>query len=134
MTEIYPSSKTSSPQQMTTYPAIVGSLITQARTEAGLRQDELAERTGVPQSTLSRIERGSTHLTLNQLRKIAPALRRQPSEIVALAEKAEFLLQMNGAEVKELVEPNTIKRDAAIFLSGAALMALIVFLTAKNKS
>jgi transcriptional regulator with XRE-family HTH domain len=119
---------------MTTYPAIVGSLITQARTEAGLRQEELAERAGVPQSTLSRIERGSTHLTLNQLRKIAPALGYQPSQIVASAENAEFLLQMNGAEVKEVVEPNTLKRDAVIFLSGAALMALIMFLAAKTKS
>ncbi len=73
-------------------------------------------------------------MTLNQLRKIAPALGRQPSQIVASAENAEFLLQMNGAEVKEVVEPNTLKRDAVIFLSGAALMALIVFLAAKNKS
>jgi transcriptional regulator with XRE-family HTH domain len=134
MSTPYQSPQISAHQQMTTYPAIVGSLITQARTEAGLRQEELAERAGVPQSTLSRIERGSTHLTLNQLRKIAPALGRQPSQIVALAENAEFLLQMNGAEVKEVAEPNTLKRDAVIFLSGAALIALIVFLAAKNKS
>jgi transcriptional regulator with XRE-family HTH domain len=120
-------------QQVTTYPAIIGSLITQARTEAGLRQEELAERSQVPQSTLSRIERGSTHLTLNQLRKIAPALGRQPSQIVASAEQAEFLLQMNGAEVKEVVEPNALKRDAVIFLSGVALTALIVFLAANAK-
>ncbi len=134
MTISYQSHPISAPQQMTTYPAIVGSLITQARTEAGLRQEELAERTGVPQSTLSRIERGSAHLTLNQLRKIAPALGRQPSQIVASAENAEFLLQMNGAEVKEVAEPNTFKRDTVIFLSGAALIALIMFLAAKNKS
>lgn len=124
----------SAPLQVTTYPAIVGSLIAQARSEAGLRQEELAERARVPQSTLSRIERGSAHLTLNQLRKIAPALGRQPSQIVASAEQAELLLQMNGAEVKEVIEPDTMKRDAAIFLSGVALMALIAFLAAKSKS
>lgn len=124
----------STPQHMTTYPAIVGSLITQARTEVGLRQDELAQRAGVPQSTLSRIERGSAHLTLDQLRKIAPALGRQPSQIVASAENAEFLLQMNGAEVKEAVEPDTLKRNAVIFLSGAALIALIMFLASQRKS
>lgn len=124
----------SAPQQVTTYPAIVGSLIAQARSEAGLRQEELAERARVPQSTLSRIERGSAHLTLNQLRKIAPALGRQPSQIVASAEQAELLLQMNGAEVKEVIEPDTMKRDAAIFLSGVALIALIAFLAAKSKS
>lgn len=122
------------PQQVTTYPAIVGSLITQARSEAGLRQEELAERARVPQSTLSRIERGSAHLTLNQLRKIAPALGRQPSQIVASAEQAELLLQMNGADVKEVIEPDTMKRDTVVFLSGVALMALIAFLAAKSKS
>jgi transcriptional regulator with XRE-family HTH domain len=122
------------PHQMTTYPAIVGSLIAQARTEAGLLQEELAERAGVPQSTLSRIERGSAHLTLNQLRKIAPALGRKPSQIVASAEQAEWLLEVNGAEVKEMIEPDALKRDAVIFLSGVALMALIAFLAAKSKS
>ena len=123
----------SSRHQVTSYPAIVGSLIAQARSEAGLRQDELAERARVPQSTLSRIERGSAHLTLNQLRKIAPVLGRQPSQIVALAEQAESLLQMNGADVKEVIEPDALKRDAAIFLSGVALTALIAFLAAKSK-
>ena len=119
---------------MTTYPAIIGSLIAQARTEAGLLQEELAKRVGVPQSTLSRIERGSAHLTVNQLRKIAPALGRQPSQIVELAEQAELLLQVNGAEVKEVIEPDALKRGAVIFLSGVALMALIAFLVAKSKS
>ena len=126
--------RATAPHQVTTYPAIVGSLIAQARTEAGLRQEELAERSQVPQSTLSRIERGSAHLTLNQLRKIAPAIGRQPSQIVASAEQAEFLLQMNGAEVKEVVEPDALKRNAVIFLSGVALAALIVFLAANSKS
>ena len=32
------------PHQMTTYPAIIGSLIAQARTEAGLLQEELAKK------------------------------------------------------------------------------------------
>jgi hypothetical protein len=73
-------------------------------------------------------------LTLNQLRKIAPALGRQPSQIVASAEDAELLLQMNGAEVKEVVEPNALQRDAVFFLSGVALIALIAFLAAKSKS
>ena len=122
------------PHQMTTYPAIIGSLIAQARTEAGLLQEELAKRVGVPQSTLSRIERGSAHLTVNQLRKIAPALGRQPSQIVELAEQAELLLQVNGAEVKEVIEPDALKRGVVIFLSGVALMALIAFLVAKSKS
>ena len=124
----------SASRQVTTYPAIVGSLIVKARSEAGLRQDELAERAKVPQSTLSRIERGSTHLTLDQLRKIALALDIRPSHMVASAEEVELLLQRNGAEVKEVVEPDSLRRDAAIFLSGVALVTLIAFLATKSKS
>ncbi len=40
---------------------------------------------------------------------------------------------MNGADVKEVIEPDALKRDAAIFLSGVALTALIAFLAAKSK-
>jgi transcriptional regulator with XRE-family HTH domain len=37
---------------------IAGSLLREARREAGLGQRELARRAGIPQPTLSRIERG----------------------------------------------------------------------------
>ena len=47
--------------------------ITKAREAAGLTQRELAERSGVPQSTIARIERGY-NTSIDTLSKIAFAL------------------------------------------------------------
>jgi ribosome-binding protein aMBF1 (putative translation factor) len=44
------------------------------RERAGLTQAELAERTGIDQGDLSRIERGSTSPTARTLQRIAEAL------------------------------------------------------------
>ena len=49
--------------------------ITKAREAAGLTQRELAERSGVPQSTIARIERGYT--SIDTLSKIAFALNKR---------------------------------------------------------
>lgn len=46
-----------------------------AREEVGLTQADLAERAGVPQSTIARIERGD-NVTIDKLSEIAHALGR----------------------------------------------------------
>ena len=46
----------------------------QARREAGLTQKELAERTGLQQSNISRIENGNGNPSLETLNKIAQGL------------------------------------------------------------
>ena len=50
--------------------------ITKAREAAGLTQRELAERSGVPQSTIARIERGY-NTSIDTLSKIAFALNKR---------------------------------------------------------
>lgn len=47
-----------------------------AREEAGFSQQELAERSGVPQSTIARIECGA-NTSINTLSKIATALNKK---------------------------------------------------------
>lgn len=47
-----------------------------ARENAGLSQHELAERSGVPQSTIARIERGY-NTSIDTLSKIASALNKR---------------------------------------------------------
>jgi transcriptional regulator with XRE-family HTH domain len=44
------------------------------REQAGLTQVELAERTGISQADISRIERGATSPTAKTLQRIAEAL------------------------------------------------------------
>ncbi len=48
--------------------------IAQLREKQSLTQAQLAERTGIDQADISRIERGSTHPTEKTLRRIADAL------------------------------------------------------------
>lgn len=50
--------------------------ITKAREAAGLTQRELAERSGIPQSTIARIERGY-NTSIDTLSKIAFALNKR---------------------------------------------------------
>jgi len=48
--------------------------IKEIRKERGLTQIELAERAGVDQSTISKIENGNDGVTLRQMRDLADAL------------------------------------------------------------
>ena len=48
--------------------------IIRARREAGLTQKELAERTGIQQSNISRIENGNGNPSLSTLNKLAQGL------------------------------------------------------------
>ncbi|MDD3402259.1 MAG: helix-turn-helix transcriptional regulator [Hespellia sp.] len=52
-------------------------LIIRTRNEAGMTQKELAERTGIRQSNISRIESGSSSPRIDTLRKIAEGLGKQ---------------------------------------------------------
>lgn len=52
----------------------LGDLLREVRGEAGLRQGDLAERLGVPQSVLSKIEAGERGLDLLEARAVCVAL------------------------------------------------------------
>lgn len=51
--------------------------IIKARTETGLTQKELSERTGIQQSNLSRIEQGNYNPSLKLLHRIARGLGKE---------------------------------------------------------
>jgi transcriptional regulator with XRE-family HTH domain len=58
------------------------SLVRQMRLDAGLRQEELADKLGVPQSFVSRYESGERRLDVLELRQICKALDASLSEFV----------------------------------------------------
>jgi transcriptional regulator with XRE-family HTH domain len=110
-------------QTVTSYPSIVGGVIAQIRNQKGLRQEDLAQRLGVTQTTLSRIESGQSGISVGHLRLAAHHLGVAPNQILYHADHNEKLLQAQGMKV-------TVTRDnnlppAAIFLAGAALAALL---------
>ena len=55
------------------------------REQAGLTQVELAERTGISQADISRIERGATSPTARTLQRIAEALNAEVRLVVKTA-------------------------------------------------
>jgi len=53
---------------------VLGHEIMLRRKELGMSQSELASKSGIQQANISRIERGQTNITINQLKRIANAL------------------------------------------------------------
>jgi transcriptional regulator with XRE-family HTH domain len=62
-----------------------------ARKIAGITQQELAAKSGVPQQTISKIEKGrSRDLTWKTASRLATALGVEPSEIFAMPKPEEI--------------------------------------------
>ncbi|MGN1326474.1 MAG: helix-turn-helix domain-containing protein [Clostridia bacterium] len=54
--------------------SIIGSRIKKARLEAGLTQQEMAEKTNLSIAFISRVERGSSHINLKRLSEFCSIL------------------------------------------------------------
>jgi transcriptional regulator with XRE-family HTH domain len=52
-----------------------GAALRELRTERGLKLSDISERTGIPVSTLSKVENGKSELTMDRLLKISVALQ-----------------------------------------------------------
>jgi transcriptional regulator with XRE-family HTH domain len=63
--------------------AKLGRAIRTLRTATGLSQEALADAAGVDSSHMGRIERGQRNVTILNVVRIADALNRRPSEILA---------------------------------------------------
>jgi transcriptional regulator with XRE-family HTH domain len=63
----------------------LGVVIRKARGEAGLSQEALADAAGMDRSHMSQVERGKRNLSIISLDRIAKALGRRPSELLAAA-------------------------------------------------
>ena len=108
----------------TTYPAIVGRILVSARKDAGLEQAQLARQVGMSQSTWSRIERGESALTVEQLAKAATALGTTVGRILTDADRATKGLEKQGVEVFLTRPKDTAKTALAVI--GIAALALLV--------
>ena len=111
----------------TTYQAIVGEVIVLRRKDMGLNQADLAQRIGISQSAWSRVEKGLSNLTVEQLTKVASVLGVAPNQIIAEADQAKVALQHDGVQVAGT------KSDATGWLLlGAAAIGLVI-LASKGK-
>jgi transcriptional regulator with XRE-family HTH domain len=109
----------------TSYQAIIGRVIVKIRKALNVEQSALAENVGVTQSTWSRIERGDSAFTVEQLAKAADYLRINSSTILSETECAINSLKKQGVQIQygKISENKNLSTGAAIGI--AALGALV---------
>jgi transcriptional regulator with XRE-family HTH domain len=71
---------------MSAYLEVNTAKLRRLRREAALSQQELAERAGTTQETISRLERGHTAARGRTLRKLAEVLGVEPKELMKVEE------------------------------------------------
>jgi transcriptional regulator with XRE-family HTH domain len=98
--------------------AAIGSRIVQHRNACGWRQAELARRTGIPSTRLSRLERGRIP-RLDELVRIGRALGVRLDDLV-FGERPESRLERVAGELESVGEP------AELDVVGTVLEALAV--------
>ncbi|WP_420389355.1 helix-turn-helix domain-containing protein [Marinobacter sp.] len=121
-------------QAGSTYAAVVGAVIAKLRADKGIGQADLASAVGLGQPAWSRIEKGGSALTVDQLARAARALKLSPSDIVSMADKTVAKMKAQNFEVSyEKPHRPTLENDntGLLLLGGAALAALII--AANNK-
>lgn len=107
----------------TTWPTIVGFVLLHARSARGLHQADVAAAVGVTQSTWSRIERGESALTIDQLALAADALGTQPERLIAQAAAVRDHARSRGIKVEPA---RSTSDDLMIALIGAAALGALV--------
>ena len=118
----------------TTYQAIVGSVLVGIRKELGVEQSALAKAVGVNQSTWSRIERGESALSIEQLFLAANHLQIKPSIVIRNSEKA--VQSLRSQKVVVSVSKNMDKRvgQGVALIGASALGALVGAAIIRGKS
>ena len=110
----------------TTYPALVGNVLAQLRKEKGIGQAEFGALVGIGQSTWSRIEKGESALTIEQLAKAAHHLEFQPHELLAVVDGARANLQGQGiGTLLDRIGANNMALLGAIPVVGPSLTAVL---------
>lgn len=107
------------------YALVVGKTIALLRERSGWRQDQLAEKVGIAQPTLSRIERGQTEPSASLLREFARTFN---MTLPSLCQRVEdTLVRMEeSARASMRGSPHASWWEPVVAMAGAAgLMALV---------
>ena len=121
----------------TTYQAVIGRVVVKFRKKMLVEQASLAKNVGVTQSTWSRIERGESSLTVEQLARAADYLRVKPSTILYDTEEAVKSLEKQGVFVNknkktENKEVGKTKTNQGVAMIGAAALGALVATAIRN--
>ena len=119
---------------VTTWPAIVGRVLAELRKESGLNQGDVADAVGVGQAAWSKIERGDSALTIEQLYAAARRLELDASDVLRYAELVRREAEVQGVEV-ELArhKPRDALAAGLVLVAGATLGVLVVEAILKSR-
>ena len=81
---------------------------------------------GLGQSTWSRIEKGASGLSIEQLAQAAELLGKQPSALVAMAEQVADQLRKDNIQVDHKRSEGSEGASAASIILGAAALGLLI--------
>jgi transcriptional regulator with XRE-family HTH domain len=96
------------------YATVVGRVVRALRVGGEHDQAEVAAVLGLTQSGYSRIERGRTAITVEQLATLAPTLGTEPSKVLSIADHVARAVEREGGRV-------TASRMGVTALAGAVL-------------
>ncbi len=115
-------------QQVTRYSAIIGRILGEIRRQQNLPQEHVADALRISQSAYSRIEKGATAMSVDQLHAAARALGISPTNLMRRAERMEAVLHAQGIDI--IHERDPIR--GAEMITGAALGLLLGLLFKKR--
>lgn len=111
---------------ITSFPAVLGTVISNQRKAMNIGQSELANKLGVTASTLSRIENGESAMTIDQLYLVSEAFSMKPHQLLAAAEELEEGLKKAGVDAvgerSKLDDSNSKEGSYVTVLKGASLL------------
>lgn len=113
-------------ETVTTSGAILGQVIVKLRALSGLKQNELADAVGISPSTWSRIEKGDSGLSIDQLRATAKALGVSAALILEMVEESEKEVTARGIEVKPTWVVGAASGIAVSAVAGSALGSAVL--------
>lgn len=122
-------------QPGSTYSAVIGAVITKIRETNNISQAELAAEVGIGQPAWSRIEKGESVLTIDQLARAANRLNSSPSELIEMADRT--VTEMEEQDLKVSYEKpqrkNDTAKNAGLLLLGGAALATLIYAANKSK-
>jgi transcriptional regulator with XRE-family HTH domain len=108
-----------------TFSMIVVQLLLQRLVELGMTQKDFLQASGISQATWSRISRGLSSFSIEDLRGACRAVGLAYSDLIAQAEQVEAGLPQMDVQVVRTTGPSDAAKFAGTFLAGAALAFLI---------
>ncbi len=122
----------STQKHTTTYSMVIAQLLEDHRKKLDLNQGEFLDSAKITQSSWSRINRGLSHLTLEETRSACFAVGTDMKTVLADAEKVTKLLpEKEGIEILEGMKGSDNKSAIPNIIAGAALGFLVLRLLSK---